>query len=72
MHLCYKKYVGKYVHEELSCQKGRLQYAKAIETGIIILIMDIKKYFFVFFQRPINFGVLIKGVLYCTGVNILF
>ena len=22
-----KKYVGKYVHEELSCQKGRLQYA---------------------------------------------
>ena len=25
MHLWNKKYVGKYVHEELSCQKGRLQ-----------------------------------------------
>ena len=31
-------------------------YIKAIETGMIILIMDIKKYFYVFFQRPINFG----------------
>ena len=27
MHLWNKKYVGKYVHEELSCQKGRLQCA---------------------------------------------
>ena len=30
---------------------------KAIETGMILLIMDIKNYFYVFFQRRINFAV---------------
>ena len=34
------------------------QQGKPIETGIILLIMDIKKnQFYVFFQRPINVGV---------------
>ena len=30
---------------------------KAIETGMILLIMDIEKLLYVVFQRPINFGV---------------
>ena len=37
MHLC-KKYVGKYVREELSCQKGRLQCALDSERLTVVLI----------------------------------
>ena len=35
-----------------------MEKSKAIETGMILLIMDIKKnHFDVFYRRPINFGV---------------
>ena len=43
---------------------------KAIGMSMILLIMDIKKYFYDFFQRPINFGVL-EGVLYWCKYPIL-
>ena len=38
-------------------QKSQMDPTKAIEIGMILLVMDIKEYFYVFFQRPIIFGV---------------
>ena len=38
-------------------KKSQMDPTKAIEMSMILLVMGIEKYFYVFFQQPINFGV---------------